>query len=161
MHCAFNRDVINPQDGHILCDPNRAAWGFSLSIHRNSRIVNNTISRSREILAVLITATLLGEFRVSRVEAFLGRTNRAVGLAEKPKVEELQMDWLRSEDLNEEKNVTASAAIIAVEAYCSLWLPSAVTKRSMEAVHACNGDFSPTTPTSGLWPAQFGGAHSL
>ena len=28
-------------------------------------------------------------------------------LAEKPKVEELQMDWLRSEDLKEEKNVTA------------------------------------------------------
>jgi hypothetical protein len=27
----------------------------------------------------------------------------AFGLAEKPKVEELQMDWLRSEDLKEEK----------------------------------------------------------
>jgi len=26
------------------------------------------------------------------------------GLAEKPKVEELQMDWLRSEDLKEENN---------------------------------------------------------
>jgi hypothetical protein len=26
-------------------------------------------------------------------------------LAEKPKVGELQMDWLRSEDLKEEKNV--------------------------------------------------------
>jgi hypothetical protein len=30
-------------------------------------------------------------------------------------VEELQMDWLRSEDLNEEKNVTAPIAIIAVQ----------------------------------------------
>jgi len=38
-----------------------------------------------------------------------------LGLAEKPKVEELQMDWLRSEDLKEEKNVTASVVIIAVE----------------------------------------------
>jgi len=28
-------------------------------------------------------------------------------LAEKPKMGELQMDWLRSEDLKEEKNVTA------------------------------------------------------
>ncbi len=32
-----------------------------------------------------------------------------------PKVGELQMDWLRSEDLKEEKNVTASAVILAVE----------------------------------------------
>jgi hypothetical protein len=34
-------------------------------------------------------------------------------LAEKPKVGELQMDWLRSEDLKEEKNVTTPMAIIA------------------------------------------------
>jgi len=34
-------------------------------------------------------------------------------LAEKPKVGELQMDWLRSEDLKEEKNVTTPIAIIA------------------------------------------------
>jgi hypothetical protein len=36
-------------------------------------------------------------------------------LAEKPKVGELQMDWLRSEDLKEEKNVTTPIMIIAVE----------------------------------------------
>jgi hypothetical protein len=35
-------------------------------------------------------------------------------LAEKPKVEELQMNWLRSEDLKEEKSVTAPVLIIAV-----------------------------------------------
>jgi hypothetical protein len=35
-------------------------------------------------------------------------------LAEKPKVGELQMDWLRSEDLKEEKDVTAPVFIIAV-----------------------------------------------
>jgi len=35
-------------------------------------------------------------------------------LAEKPKVEKLQMDWLRSEDLKEEKNVTTPVLIIAV-----------------------------------------------
>jgi hypothetical protein len=35
-------------------------------------------------------------------------------LAEKPKVGELQMDCLRSEDLKEEKNVTAPIAIIAL-----------------------------------------------
>jgi hypothetical protein len=37
-------------------------------------------------------------------------------------VEELQMDWLRSEDLKEEKEVTASIDIIAVKALFSLWL---------------------------------------
>jgi hypothetical protein len=36
-------------------------------------------------------------------------------LTEKPKVGELQMDWLRSEDLKEEKHVTASVVILAVE----------------------------------------------
>jgi hypothetical protein len=34
-------------------------------------------------------------------------------LAEKPKMGKLQMDWLRSEDLNEEKNGIASGASIA------------------------------------------------
>ncbi len=33
-------------------------------------------------------------------------------LAEKPKMGELQMDWLRSEDLKEEKNVTTSTLSI-------------------------------------------------
>jgi hypothetical protein len=32
-------------------------------------------------------------------------------------VGELQKDWLRSEDLNEEKNVTAPVTIIAVKGY--------------------------------------------
>jgi hypothetical protein len=103
MQFAFNRDVINPHDGHILCDPNRAACGFSLSVRRSSRIANRTISRPKKILAAFMTATLLGEFRVSRVEALRCRTVRTLGLAEKPKVGELQMDWLRSEDLKEEK----------------------------------------------------------
>jgi len=35
-------------------------------------------------------------------------------LAEQPKVGELQMDWLRSEDLKEEKVITTSALILAV-----------------------------------------------
>jgi len=39
--------------------------------------------------------------------------NRA--LAEKPKMGQLQMDWLRSADLKEEKNVTAPVLIIAGE----------------------------------------------
>jgi hypothetical protein len=33
---------------------------------------------------------------------------------ENPKVRELQMDWLRSEDLKEEKVVTTPTAIVAV-----------------------------------------------
>jgi hypothetical protein len=35
-------------------------------------------------------------------------------LAEPPKVEELQMDWLRSEDLKEEKVVTTSSQLLVV-----------------------------------------------
>jgi hypothetical protein len=34
-------------------------------------------------------------------------------LAEKPKMGELQMDWLRSEDLNGEKSVTTPIFMIA------------------------------------------------
>jgi hypothetical protein len=45
---------------------------------------------------------------------------------------ELQMDWLRSEDLKEEKNVTAPTPIIAF--YAVFGLP-----KSGEAYHwACN-----------------------
>ena len=36
-------------------------------------------------------------------------------MLKKPKAGELQMDWLRSEDLKEEENVTASVVILAVE----------------------------------------------
>ncbi len=39
---------------------------------------------------------------------------KALSLAEEPKVGELQMDWLRSEDLKEEKVVTTPTGIIAV-----------------------------------------------
>jgi hypothetical protein len=42
--------------------------------------------------------------------------SRLLVRAEKPKMGELQMDWLRSEDLKEEKNVTAPVGIIAVKA---------------------------------------------
>ncbi len=41
------------------------------------------------------------------------RHGQTAFLAEKPKVRELQMDWLRSEDLKEEKDVTAPVVIIA------------------------------------------------
>src|ERR1700693_3985580 len=37
---SFNRDVINPQDGHILCVPYPAIRGFSLRILWSSRTVN-------------------------------------------------------------------------------------------------------------------------
>jgi hypothetical protein len=32
MQLAFNRDVINPQFGHILCDPDPVTYGFALRI---------------------------------------------------------------------------------------------------------------------------------
>ena len=59
-------------------------------------------------------------------------------LAEKPKVEKLQMDWLRSEDLKEEKNVTAPIAIIAFCALCRVRSGEAVVVATGEAYHwAC------------------------
>ena len=53
--------MINPQDGHILCDRNPAACGFSFRIQVSNRIANSTISRPRQMLVAFIEATLLGE----------------------------------------------------------------------------------------------------
>jgi hypothetical protein len=108
---AFNRDVINPQDGHILCDPYPVTCGFSLRSQKSSRIVNSTIRRPREILAMPIKATLLGESCIKPNEQ---TTHSQKSL----RVGELQMDWLRSEDLKEAKNVTAPIVIIAVHPHC-------------------------------------------
>jgi hypothetical protein len=44
----FNRDVINPQELHIVCDPYPAIRGFSLRILRSSRSVSSTISRPKK-----------------------------------------------------------------------------------------------------------------
>jgi hypothetical protein len=38
----------------------------------------------------------------------------------KPKMKELQMDWLRSEDLKEEKVVTTPLPIVAIVGYLKL-----------------------------------------
>ena len=46
---ALNRDVINPQDGHILCDRYPAIRGCGLRILWSSRIANSAISRPKEI----------------------------------------------------------------------------------------------------------------
>jgi hypothetical protein len=70
---AFNRGVINPQDGHILCDRNPATCGFSLRIQRNSRIVKRTISRPKEILVAFIKATFLASARILGLDR--GETN--------------------------------------------------------------------------------------
>ncbi|MGD1082425.1 MAG: hypothetical protein ABR881_29250 [Candidatus Sulfotelmatobacter sp.] len=59
---AFNRDVINPQFGHILCDPDPATCAFALRIPWSSRIVNSTISSPKKTLVAFIKATLLAEF---------------------------------------------------------------------------------------------------
>jgi hypothetical protein len=61
---AFNRDVINPQEGHILCNWTPAICGFSLRIQRASRIVKNTMNKPNEILVVFIKATFRVECRV-------------------------------------------------------------------------------------------------
>jgi hypothetical protein len=56
---AFNRDVISPQDGHILCDPYPAMRGVSLRILCSSRTANSTISRPKEKLIAVMKATFL------------------------------------------------------------------------------------------------------
>jgi hypothetical protein len=71
--------------------------------------VSSTISRPNKILVAFIKAALTK--RVLHPKEWTG-----TALAEKPKVGELQMDWLRSEDLKEEKNVTAPIVIIALHA---------------------------------------------
>jgi hypothetical protein len=53
-HLALNREVINPHDGHILCDPDLATSGFALRIQRSSKIVNSTMSRPKEMLVAFI-----------------------------------------------------------------------------------------------------------
>ncbi len=57
----LSRDVINPQDGHILCDRNPAGCGFSLRFQWSSRMVNITISSPKEILVAFMKAPPLGE----------------------------------------------------------------------------------------------------
>ena len=66
----LSREVISPHDGHILCDPARASCGFGLTFHRTSRTANKTINKPKVTLAAFISATFLGEFRVSRLEPF-------------------------------------------------------------------------------------------
>ena len=68
--------------------------------------MNSTISRPKERLVAFIKRPFWAS---PAPKAWADRS-----LAEKPKVGELQMDWLRSADLKEEKNVTAPVTIIAV-----------------------------------------------
>jgi hypothetical protein len=66
------------------------------------------MSRPKRVLVAFMNAILLGEWCTQmKCTTYLP--------VEKPKVGELQMDWLRSEDLKEEKSVTASVVIIAVD----------------------------------------------
>jgi hypothetical protein len=51
---AFNRDVIRPQDGHILCVPYRAIRGLRSRVLRSTRIANNAISKPTSILVAFI-----------------------------------------------------------------------------------------------------------
>ena len=74
--------------------------------------------------------------------------DRNLGLAEKPKVEELQMDWLRSEDLKEEKNVTTPTIIIAVAAYCFPSLPK------MSVIGMAMEEIPPSVAVSDSWKQQ-------
>jgi hypothetical protein len=57
----FDLDVINPQDGHILCDPYPATCVFTLRFQWSNRIMKITISRLKEILVAFMKATLLGK----------------------------------------------------------------------------------------------------
>ena len=83
MQRAFNRDVINPQDGHILCVPWAAAIrGFRSRLLRSSRIANSAISKPTTRLVAFIKATLLRDSRIvgRNVTSASGRASRARSL---------------------------------------------------------------------------------
>jgi hypothetical protein len=61
----LNRDVIKPQEGHILCDLIPAICGFSLRILYSIRIMNRAISRAKKMLAALISVLVGNKGRVS------------------------------------------------------------------------------------------------
>ena len=126
----LSRDVINPHDGHIRCDRNPIACGFILCFQASSRIVSSTISTPNEMVVAFIKSdpswrvlnsppsrsSRGGHRGVNRLRARrLAAALASCALVEKPKMGELQMDWLRSEDLKEEKNVSAPVTIIAGE----------------------------------------------
>src|SRR5260370_39056454 len=64
----LSRDVINPHDGHILCERNPLSCSLGLRIHRSSRIVKSTINRPKVISIAYMDALLLGEVRVHQDE---------------------------------------------------------------------------------------------
>lgn len=120
---AFSRDVINPQEGHILCVPYGAIRGFRLRLLRSSRKANSAISKPTNMLVAFIKDN--PSWRIPRLSAGMPKVRAAVVLAqdrhgkqtavaEKPKMGELQMDWLRSEDLKEVKVATAPFVSLAV-----------------------------------------------
>ena len=69
-------------------------------------------------------------------------------LDEKPKMGELQMDWLRSEDLKEEENVTTPATIIAGEGL----LHFGVARRLRRTMGTCADYIFPVPPQIFLMP---------
>jgi hypothetical protein len=62
--------VINPQNGHILCDPYSPIGGFNLRVLWSRKIANSAISRQKEILVALISGFPLGDFGIERVGTF-------------------------------------------------------------------------------------------
>jgi hypothetical protein len=95
MQRAFNRDVINPQDGHILCVPHPAAIGsFRSRLLRSSRIANSAIRKPTNILVAFIMTTLLRDSRIVgrnvQVRAVVllaqDRYGKQTALAETPKI---------------------------------------------------------------------------
>jgi len=71
------------------------------------------------------------------------------------------MDWLRSEDLKEEKSVTAPIVIIAVHALCRLEEAAGVT-RCNSPTRSCSSrsDFNLTIPNWHQSPIPYGGAQA-
>jgi hypothetical protein len=47
---ALSRDVINPQDGHILCDWSPATRGITLRFRRSNTVAKSEMSKPRKIL---------------------------------------------------------------------------------------------------------------
>jgi hypothetical protein len=77
MQCAFDRGVISPQDGHILC-PDPATSDFVSCFQRNSRTVTARKADRSKYNLRLSKASLLGESSIDPSESLIRVRHRGV-----------------------------------------------------------------------------------
>jgi len=107
-------------------------WAFCYNQHRQHRCYTPNVPRNRQECfrnrhMPFCQSLKPGAYIVELIDFAQDRCKRhgqTPRLLKKPKMGKLQMDWLRSEDLKEEKNVTAPIIIIARMGFCGSLRPS-------------------------------------